>query len=38
MNQENREQSRQREKHVQIPDHGLQKTARTGILQWMVVD
>ena len=38
MNQENREQSRQREKHVKIPGSGLQKTARTGILQWMVVN
>ena len=32
MNQENREQSRQREKHVKIPDPGLKKTARKGIL------
>jgi len=38
MNQENREQSRQREKHVQIPDHGLQKTVRPGILRWMAGD
>ena len=32
MNQENREQSRQREKHVKIPDSGLQKTAWISIL------